>query len=99
MAPKESENLIAKLKSRADAEYRRRAELARMLGVARQRVTDWLAGRTTHTLDSELKTQAFLKKQRMCLPGISEELAIIPAQHQPRSTLDRVTRLAKPRNL
>ena len=64
MAPEESEKLMADLKAWADAEYGRRAELARMLGVSRQLVSDWLAGRKTPTLDSGLKIQAFLKKQR-----------------------------------
>jgi predicted transcriptional regulator len=61
---KESEKLIAELKVWADAEYGRRAELARMLGVSRQLVTEWFAGRKTPTLDDGLKLQAFLKKQR-----------------------------------
>jgi transcriptional regulator with XRE-family HTH domain len=64
MAPKESEKLIADLKVWVDAEYGRRAELARMLGVSRQLVSDWLAGRKMPTLDSGLKIQTFLKKQR-----------------------------------
>ena len=64
MAPKESEKLITDLKAWADAEYGRRAELARMLGVSRQLVSDWFAGRKMPTLDSGLKIQAFLKKQR-----------------------------------
>jgi hypothetical protein len=41
----------------------RHAELARMIGVSRQLVSDWFAGRTTACLDSKLKIQAFLKKQ------------------------------------
>jgi predicted transcriptional regulator len=61
---KESEKLIAELKAWADAEYGRRAELARMLGVSRQLVTEWFAGRKTPTLDDGLKLQAFLKKRR-----------------------------------
>jgi hypothetical protein len=64
MAPEESEKLMADLKAWADAEYGRRAELARMLGVSRQLVSDWLAGRKMPTLDSGLKIQTFLKKQR-----------------------------------
>jgi transcriptional regulator with XRE-family HTH domain len=59
-----TEKLIADLKAWADAEYGRRAELARMLGVSRQLISDWFAGRTTPTLDAGLKIQAFLKKKR-----------------------------------
>ncbi len=64
MAPKESEKLNSDLRVWVDAKYGGSAELARMLGVSRQLVSDWLAGRTTPTLDSGLKIQAFLKKQR-----------------------------------
>jgi transcriptional regulator with XRE-family HTH domain len=39
-------------------------ELARTLGVSRQLVTEWFAGRKTPTWDSGLKIQAFLKKRR-----------------------------------
>ena len=35
-----------------------------MLGVPRQRVTDWLAGRKAPTLEQGLKLQTFLKKRR-----------------------------------
>jgi hypothetical protein len=64
MAPRESEKLIAKLKVWADKKYGRRSELARILGVSPQLITEWLAGRATPTLDDGLKLQAFLKKQR-----------------------------------
>jgi DNA-binding transcriptional regulator YiaG len=63
MAPKECEKLIAELKAWADAEFGRRAEIARMFGVARQRVSDWLAGRRVPTLEQGLQLQTFLKKQ------------------------------------
>jgi hypothetical protein len=68
MSSEESQKLIAALKEWADAEYGRRAELARMLGVSRQLVSDWFAGRKTPTLDSGLKIQAFLKKQHRKSP-------------------------------
>jgi DNA-binding transcriptional regulator YdaS (Cro superfamily) len=64
MAPKESEKLIADLKAWADAGYGRRADLARMLGVSPQLVSDWFAGRRQPTLEHGLQIQAFLKKQR-----------------------------------
>jgi transcriptional regulator with XRE-family HTH domain len=56
--------IFGELKAWADAGYGRHAELARMLGVSRQLVSDWFAGRNKPTLDSGLKIQAFLKKQR-----------------------------------
>jgi transcriptional regulator with XRE-family HTH domain len=64
MLRKESGKLIADLKAWADAEYGRRAELARMLGVSRQFVSDWFAGRRRPSLEHGLQIQAFLKKQR-----------------------------------
>jgi transcriptional regulator with XRE-family HTH domain len=64
MSQEETEKLIADLKAWADAEYGRRSELARMLGVSRQRITDWLAGRKLPTLEQGLKLQAFLRRQR-----------------------------------
>ncbi len=42
------------------------AETARMLGVPRQRVTNWLADQGTPTLEQGLRLQAFLKKRRGC---------------------------------
>jgi len=68
MVSQESENLIAQLKAWCDEKYGRRAEVARMIGVSRQLVSDWFAGRTTPTLDAGLKLQAFLKKQRRGKP-------------------------------
>jgi predicted transcriptional regulator len=60
----ESEKLVSELREWCDEKYGRRAELARMLGVSRQLVSDWFAGRTTPTLDAGLQLQEFLKKQR-----------------------------------
>ncbi|MBV8967850.1 MAG: helix-turn-helix transcriptional regulator [Verrucomicrobia bacterium] len=64
MPTRESEVLISELKNWCDQKYGRRAELARMLGVSRQLITDWFAGRALPTLEIGLKIQAFLKKQR-----------------------------------
>ena len=64
MAPKESVRLITELKDWADEKFGRRSELARMLGLSPQLVSDWFAGRKTQTLDVGLQLKAFLKKQR-----------------------------------
>jgi DNA-binding XRE family transcriptional regulator len=64
MSERETEKLMAELKTWVDAEYGRRAEVARELNVSRQRVTDWLSDRYAPTLEQGLKLQAFLKKQR-----------------------------------
>jgi transcriptional regulator with XRE-family HTH domain len=64
MASKESTRLITELKDWADKKFGRRSELARMLGLSPQLVSDWFAGRKTPTLDVGLQLQEFLKKQR-----------------------------------
>ena len=64
MSPRESEVLIAELKAWCDEKYGRRVEVARMLGVSKQLVSDWMAGRAVPTLDHGLQIQAFLKKQK-----------------------------------
>jgi transcriptional regulator with XRE-family HTH domain len=61
MPPSEVEKLIRELTAWVDAEYGRRADLARQLGVTRQRVTDWLAGRKTPTLEQGLAILGILK--------------------------------------
>jgi DNA-binding transcriptional regulator YiaG len=64
MPIRESERLLAELKEWADAEYGRRSQLAQMLGVSKQLVSEWFAGRSTPTWDHGLAIEAFLKKQR-----------------------------------
>jgi hypothetical protein len=64
MSQEETEKLMADLKAWVDVEYGRRANIARMLGVPRQRVTNWIAGQGTPTLEQGLRLQAFLKRQR-----------------------------------
>ena len=55
------EKLMEDLRVWVDAEYGRRAELARKLGVSRQRVTDWLSGRLTPDLEHGLANLKILK--------------------------------------
>jgi transcriptional regulator with XRE-family HTH domain len=62
--PKESERLIAELRAWCDAEYGRRAEVARALNKSPQLISDWLAGRAKPRLDDAFELRAFLKKQR-----------------------------------
>ena len=64
MSPRESELLIAELKTWCNERYGRRAEVAEAIGVSRQIVSDWLAGRSVPSLDNGLKLLRFLKKQR-----------------------------------
>jgi hypothetical protein len=64
MSDTESVKLIEKLKTWADAERGRRSEIARMLGVPRQRLTDWISGRKSPTLEQGLRIYAFLKRTK-----------------------------------
>ena len=64
MAPSESERLLAELEDWCNQKYGRRMEIARMLGVSPQLVTDWMKRRRVPTLEDGLKIMAFLKKQR-----------------------------------
>ena len=64
MSDEETKKLLDELRTWVEAEYGRRAEIARELDVSRQRVTDWLSDRYAPTLEQGLRLQAFLKKQR-----------------------------------
>jgi DNA-binding transcriptional regulator YiaG len=64
MPEKASERLRAELKAWCDQKRGRRAELARMMNVSPQLVSDWVTGRKIPTLDDGLKLIAFLKKHR-----------------------------------
>jgi hypothetical protein len=64
MSPPETDKLIADLKAWCDQERGRQVEVAKHLGTPKQRISDWLAGRKSPTLEQGLALQAFLKKQR-----------------------------------
>jgi predicted XRE-type DNA-binding protein len=64
MSPKESDILMAELKSWCEEKYGRQAEVAEAIGVSRQIVTDWIKGRAIPNLDNGLALRAFLQKQR-----------------------------------
>ena len=73
MPPKESERLLAELKAWCDQKRGRRAEIARMLEVSPQLVSDWMARRKIPTLDDGLKLMAFLKEQQRNPPRQKEK--------------------------
>ena len=62
MTSTEVEKLIEELRAWVDAEYGRRADLARELGVPRQRITDWLSGRKAPSLEQGLTILQILRK-------------------------------------
>lgn len=64
MSPRESERIIAELRSWCDEKYGRRVVIAKMLGRSPQLVSAWLTGDRTPTLDDGLKLQAFLRNER-----------------------------------
>jgi transcriptional regulator with XRE-family HTH domain len=64
MIDEDAESLIGQLKTLVGERRGSQSEIARSLGVTRQRLNDWLTGRSTPTLNAGLKLQAFLKKHR-----------------------------------
>ena len=55
---------MSKLKAWTDAEYGRRALIARKLGISRGLVTDWLAGRREPTLDQAVIIEDLMKEKK-----------------------------------
>ena len=66
MSKEEVDQLIEDLKAWAErAEHGAQSELAKLLGVPKQRVNHWITGRKIPNLRDGLKLQSFLKKQRI----------------------------------
>jgi len=63
MPPEEAEKLVAELEAWCGAEYGRRVEVAKALGVSRQYVTNLLARRRVLTLKHYFALKEFLDKQ------------------------------------
>lgn len=63
MASEAAQDLINRLRELVGKERGRQSELARKLGVPRQRLNDWLNLKSMPRLDDGLKIQAFLQKQ------------------------------------
>jgi transcriptional regulator with XRE-family HTH domain len=63
MAAQELERLISELTSWCKVKRGRQRELAAMLGVSEQLVSNWLARRKTPTLQRGLQIQQFLKRR------------------------------------
>jgi DNA-binding transcriptional regulator YiaG len=63
MAAQELDSLISELTSWCKAKHGRQRELAAMLGVSEQLVSNWLARRKTPTLQHGLQIQEFLKRR------------------------------------
>jgi transcriptional regulator with XRE-family HTH domain len=64
MSDPEVEALINKLKAWCKQKHGRNTEVAALLGVSRQLVSDWFSGNAIPALSTGLKIQAFLKKRR-----------------------------------
>lgn len=64
MSNMEVEALISKLRAYCKERHGRNTEIAKMLGVSRQLVTDWFSGKAVPTLSTGLRIQTFLKQQR-----------------------------------
>jgi predicted XRE-type DNA-binding protein len=61
---RETEALIAQLKEWTSQKRGRQSEIARMLGVSRSVVSDWLKGTVVPSWEAGKKLEQFLKKQR-----------------------------------
>jgi predicted XRE-type DNA-binding protein len=61
---KEIDDLVNELKTWVSQKDISQSDLARMLGVTRQRVNDWFIGKAKPNLQAWLKINAFLRKQR-----------------------------------
>jgi hypothetical protein len=62
--PPRTQKLLDQLKDWCDVERGRRAEIARVLDLPNQAITDWLAGRRQPTAEQILEVQAFLDKHK-----------------------------------
>ena len=56
--------LLEELKAWCEEQHGRQVEIARVLGVNRQRISDWFALRTLPSLGMGLRIQSFLRTQR-----------------------------------
>ena len=64
MPDAEVTRLLRELQNWCSEKRGRNTEIAKMLGVSRQTVSDWFAGRSVPTLSTGLKIQAFLQRER-----------------------------------
>jgi DNA-binding XRE family transcriptional regulator len=64
MPPEETAKLIAELRAWCDEKRGRQSQLARMLGIKRQSINEWFTGDSSPTLETGLKIQAFLRRER-----------------------------------
>jgi hypothetical protein len=62
LVPSKTEKLLKEIQTWCDLEYGRRAQLGRAIGVGRQVVTNWFAGRQRPTGEQVLLIQEFLKQ-------------------------------------
>jgi hypothetical protein len=62
--PQRTEKLLEELRRWCDAEHGRRVLVARKMGVERQVVTNWLAGRQQLTGEQALALLEFLKRHQ-----------------------------------
>jgi DNA-binding XRE family transcriptional regulator len=64
MPDEEIARLLAELRVWCDEKRGRQAQIAKMLGLPRQSINDWFAGKSVPTLQAGLKIQAFLRQER-----------------------------------
>jgi DNA-binding transcriptional regulator YdaS (Cro superfamily) len=62
--PPKTQKLLDALEVWCDKERGRRAEIAKLIGIKRQSVTDWFSGRQQPTAEQILTIQELLAKQK-----------------------------------
>jgi transcriptional regulator with XRE-family HTH domain len=62
--PPKTQKLLDELREYCDEKRGRRAEIAKLIGIKRQSITDWFSGRQQPTAEQILEIQEFLEKQR-----------------------------------
>jgi len=64
MSDEEVARLLGELRAWCAEKRGRQTQIAKMLGITRQSINDWLSGKTVPTLAAGLKIQAFLRQQK-----------------------------------
>jgi hypothetical protein len=62
--PPKTQKLLDDLKEWCDQSYGRRSEVAKVVGLGPQAITDWFGGRRQPTAEQILVVQEFLAKQK-----------------------------------
>jgi transcriptional regulator with XRE-family HTH domain len=71
--PPRTQKLLDELRAYCDKQRGRRTEIAKLIGIKRQSITDWFSGRQQPTAEQILEVQEFLAKQRKRRTRVEDE--------------------------